>query len=115
MSHLYGLVTQEGFERLEVKKELKLKQIEQIVAVPGKKIAVSYLTGQFSDKYIKLAYLYDDDCSSDELPVTCITPDQIRMQGDILVTGSDWNNKNIALTEKQFEIAKNELILVSSI
>lgn len=111
MTYLYGLITEKGFERLEREERLRLWEIEKIVGEPGKKTFVAYLAEQFSDKYIEL--VYDDDLSFKKLPITCKTPGQIEMLGQILVTGSNDDGDTIALTEEQFDIAKNELILVS--
>jgi hypothetical protein len=108
---LYALINSTGIHRLEVEQKLELSNLQNLVGIQGSDALIEYVSHQFFDPNIDL--ICDEEFLIKELPLTCITPRNIALCGQVIAAACAANGDTVGLSEEQFQIVCDRLTVVA--
>lgn len=105
----YGLIDENGIRRLDVENKLELPDLQRLVGCPAETAVIQFVSCQFSDLTIDL--ICDMEAETKNLPVTCVTPQYIRLRGDVIVAGATADGHTIAISLNQLALVERQLVI----
>lgn len=105
----YGLIDENGIRRLDVENKLELPDLQRLAGCPTETATVQFVSCQFSDLTIDL--ICDIEAETKNFPVTCITPQYIRLRGNVIVAAATRDGHTIAISLNQLALVERQLVI----